>query len=404
MSDADLSRFVRTRFDQLRDAVDVGDVMLAGYAAEAIQAEFVAVHDGFVDTSAATLSRFVDLTSPEEGEAIGREAMQRHMTGPWFDQYLGPHEPEALRDRIRSVVATWHWHPSRFTLTEDDERVTLHAHPCGSGMRLELRGKYDGPAGWHRSVAPSPSTFMETGFPMYCNHCPEMNRAGLERGSTIWLVEGWRPHRAPEREACIQHTYKRIEDVPAEFYRRVGLEPPPPAPSRVEPAPRLFTTAELAELAVHPARRAALACAAGDRERAIELADECEAGWRGMRDSYPIWVGLLWKEVAERFGRDELRASVVATAPELIASVASGTAEQWAAFWSMHLRLQSVACTDEAVEFRVGAGAVLDPGLAIVAPDELCALLNDGIAGRGWRAGSFSADGDTLVHRLDRTA
>ena len=406
-ADQTLRSFERTRFEQLRAAVTAGDVAGAGYLAEAIQAEFVPVHDGFVDASAAILSRFVDLTSPEEGEAIGLGAMQRHMSGPWFDQYLAPNgpDPEELRERIRSVVTTWHWHPSRFTVTEDEHRVTLHTHPCGSGMRLELRGKYDGPDGWHRSTKPSASTFMETDFPMYCNHCPEMNRAGLLRGGTIWLVEGWRPHRAPERQACLQHTYKRVEDVPAEFYRRVGLEPPEPRPSSSEPAPRLFTPAELVELSVHPARRVVLACAEGDTERALELAAACEEGWHGLHDAYPLWVGLLWDEIDRHFGPEELQASLVATAPELIASMTTATVESWAAFWSMHLRLERVISRPDAVEFHVGASAFLASGVSGVRPEQFVAALSEGLARRGWEhVGTFTVAGDAIVHRLPRAA
>jgi hypothetical protein len=299
-------------------------------------------------------------------------------------------------------VTTWHWHPSVLTVTENDERVTIHSHPCGSGMRLELRGKYDGPNGWHRSVTPSQSTFMESGFPMYCNHCPEMNRAGLSRGVTTWLVEGWRPYRAPERLACRQHAYKRVEDVPAEFYERVGLEPPA-ARERAprEPTPRLFSEEELADLATHPCDRAVAIAEGASVEDALAALDECEAGWAGMHGAYPVWLAILWDEVERRFGHGELLATLAATAPELVANVEPNTPEQWAAFWSMHLHLEQIHAASGWIEFVVGCDALLAAAAPATAA-EFCSALTEGLAARGWQdRGEFETRDGRIVHRLE---
>jgi hypothetical protein len=363
------------------------------------------VHDGFVDASAAALSHVVDVTSPDEGEAIGREAMEEHMRGAWFDQFIGSHDdsPAALRTRIRDIVTTWHWHPSEITVTEDDVRVTVATHPCGSGMRLELRGKYDGPGGWHRSVEGSASTFMESGFPMYCNHCPEMNRAGLLHGATTWLVEGWRPHRAPERQACRQHTYKRLSDVPAEFYERVGLDYPARRETLDSPRPaRLFTEAELVDLAVHPCDRVVRLLERGDADGAHEAAVGAYEGWAGMHDAYPIWLAILWSTAERRLGRSALTELLERTTPELVASVREGTLEEWTAFWSMHLRLQEIRESRDRWTFVVAGDAVRNGGCS-VSLEELARALDRGVRRRAWtRVGGFAADGELLLHHLPR--
>jgi hypothetical protein len=393
-----------TRFTALEDAARAGDTERARVVAAAIRREFVPVHDGFVDASAAALSHFVDVTSPEEGEAIGREAMQRHMRGPWFDRYIGSHDqsPEELRSRIRSIVTTWHWHPSEITVVEDDVRVTVETHPCGSGMRLELRGRYDVPGGWHRSVRGSASTFMEAGFPMYCNHCPEMNRAGLSRGATTWLVEGWRPHRAPERQACRQHSYKRLADVPTEFYTRVGLEPPAaPAALDTGPSPRLFSDEALADLAVHPCDRVVRLLEAGDAEGARGAAIAAHEGWAGMHDAYPIWLAVLWEEAERRLGRSAQAELLERTTPELVASVRDAAPEDWEAFWSMHLRLHDVRESRDGWTFVVGSDAFVDAEHCGVSVEQFVRALDRGVRRRGWTAvGRFAAEGELLLHHL----
>ncbi|MDP7637976.1 MAG: hypothetical protein QF577_10570 [Phycisphaerae bacterium] len=162
-TDINIAKFKNTRFEQLEEAILVGEKKQVQDLATIVQKEFQPVHDGLVDAVTSMLSFFVKKTSPQDGEQIGRHAMERHMKGEWFDQYLGNHRdsPDQLRSQIRDIVTTWHWHPSRITVTEDEDKVTIHTHPCGSGMRIEQQGKYDTLNGYVRSVTPSPSNFME---------------------------------------------------------------------------------------------------------------------------------------------------------------------------------------------------------------------------------------------------
>ena len=69
-----------------------------------------------------------------------------------------------------------------------------------------------------------------------------MTRAGLAAGNATFVVEGWHERGCG---VCVQHTYKRAGAVPAETYRRVGLEAPRAhtvaAAKPSSAAPRLFT-------------------------------------------------------------------------------------------------------------------------------------------------------------------
>jgi hypothetical protein len=387
--------FAQARFDQIEVAIGAGDAREVQRLGELARAEYVPVHDGLRDVVGATLDFAARATSPEEGEAIGRRVIERSMSSAGdAPQYAQPD----LAERVRSIAAGWHWHATRFQVTEDGDKVTFRLDPCGSGMRLELEGRYDGPDGWIRSERGSPSTFMQSGFPMYSNHCAEMTRAGLAAGGASFVVEGWR-----ERDCgvCFQHTYKRTDAVPAETYRRVGLEPPAarPGPSSVK---RLFTDEELADLAVHPLDRAAKAVAAGDPVSARAALTECREAWSvSMHGAYRRWIALLWEEVCATIGGDALDGLLAATAPELVRHRRGGRPREWAGFWSMHLGLRSVRERGSRTEFWLDSSAVLEPGTGHVTPDRLCDGLRRGLRERDWRdAGAFDWVEDHIVHAV----
>jgi hypothetical protein len=387
--------FAHTRFDQIEGAIAAGDAEAVRRLGELARAEYLPVHDGMRDVVGATLDFVARATSPAEGEEVGRRVIERLMgaagDAPQYTQ-------SDLAERVRAITAGWHWHATRFEVSEDDDKVTFRLDPCGSGMRLEAEGRYDGPDGWLRSTRPSPSTFMQTGFPLYSNHCAEMTRAGLAAGNATFVVEGWR-----ERDCgvCFQHTYKRVAAVPAETYRRVGLERPESTSTANGQAPtRLFTADELDELATHPLERAARAVDAGDVDAALSSLRECRDAWGiAMHGAYRRWITMLWAEICETLGAEALGPALAATAPELLRHRRGGGAYDWAAFWSMHLGLRSVRERDGETEFEVEVAALVEPAVESVTEDAFVDGLRRGLAARGWGdAGDFGRSEDVFVH------
>lgn len=385
--------FAQTRFDQIELAIEAGEALEVRRIGDLARAEYVAVHDGMRDVVGATLDFAARVTSPEEGEAIGRRVIERIMSSSGEAPQYGQ---SSLVEQVRSIAAGWHWHVTEFQVTEDGDKVTFRLDPCGSGMRLETEGRYDGPAAWLRSERPSPSTFMQSGFPMYSNHCAEMTRAGLAAGSATFVVEGWR-----ERDCgvCFQHTYKRADAVPDETYRRVGLEPPTRALNSASSG-QLFTSGELADLETHPLDRAAAAVAAGDLASARAALAESRSAWGvSMHGAYRRWIALLWEEVCLAIGDDALDTLLAATAPELVGHIRGGSARDWAGFWSMHLGLRSVREEGPQTEFVLDPSTLLEPGCDRVQPGRLCAGLQRGLSTRGWSdAGGFDFVDGALVH------
>lgn len=112
-------------------------------------------------------------------------------------------------------------HMGRVSVEEDERRFTIRQSPCGSGGRLRLGGAYDGPLALPFVEEAGPLTFGEPRMPVYCTHCAIWNGSATLRwfGRAQWVFE--RPARADG--SCTLHIYKRRDDAPADYTRRVGL-------------------------------------------------------------------------------------------------------------------------------------------------------------------------------------
>ena len=402
-TDIDIAKFEKTRFEQLEHTILIGDTKQTQELATIIQKEFQPVHDGLVEAVTSMLSFFVKKTSPHEGEQIGRHAMERHMKGEWFDQYLGNHgnSPDQLRRQIRDIITTWHWHPSQITVTEDEEKVTIHTHPCGSGMRLEQQGKYDSVDGYARSVTPTPSNFMEKDFPIYCNHCPEMNFTSLHKGATTWLVEGWKPNRNCRSGNCSQHSYKRLVDVPEEFFTRVGLTRPSKFPNQSDAKVRLFSDEELAALSMHPTDRLAIELEDNGIQYAQSALHECENGWRGMHDAFTLFLGIFLTEALDNFGYEGMIESLEHSSPKLLANIWDGTDTDWASYWSMHMGLTELHADPSGYNFFIEPESLINPETWPASIEEFCRAINKGLNAIGRDdIGSFTLKDGMIMHHL----
>jgi len=103
-------------------------------------------------------------------------------------------------------------HMGEVTVTEDDQRFTLHQKLCGSGGRLRTMGAYEGPDALPFVEHAGPLTFGQPRLPVYCSHCPIWNGTATLRwyGRVHWLFDG----AARADGSCTAHIYKRREDQP----------------------------------------------------------------------------------------------------------------------------------------------------------------------------------------------
>lgn len=112
-------------------------------------------------------------------------------------------------------------HMGQVQVEEDERRFTIRQSPCGSGGRLRLGGAYDGPQSLPFVEDSGPLTFGEPRMPVYCTHCAIWNGSATLRwfGRAQWVFD--RPAQADG--SCTLYLYKRREDAPADYTRRVGL-------------------------------------------------------------------------------------------------------------------------------------------------------------------------------------
>lgn len=111
-------------------------------------------------------------------------------------------------------------HMGRVSVREDEVRFTIDQTPCGSGGRLQLGDAYLGPDALPFVETPGPLTFGQPRLPVYCSHCAVWNGMATLRwfGRAHWVFE----HAARADGGCSLHIYKKREDAPAEYARRLA--------------------------------------------------------------------------------------------------------------------------------------------------------------------------------------
>lgn len=106
-------------------------------------------------------------------------------------------------------------------MSEDDDKIEL-SFRCGSGGKLIDDGAYEGSRSYLTLVEPGPVTFGRASLPVYCAHCSVNNEIqAIEWDGVPATVQF--PQAEPGGR-CVHHIYKGA--TPAEFYTRMGKEPP----------------------------------------------------------------------------------------------------------------------------------------------------------------------------------
>ena len=132
-----------------------------------------------------------------------------------FDKW----EQMSAREFAATTAFLLQQHMGRVQVNEDGEKFTIRQSPCGSGGRLRLMGAYQGAQALPFVQEASPLTFGQPEVPVYCSHCAVWNGTATLRwyGRAHWVFSD--PARADG--GCILHIYKRRQDAPAEYTRRV---------------------------------------------------------------------------------------------------------------------------------------------------------------------------------------
>jgi hypothetical protein len=220
-SQEELREMEKRTVDRLTEAIEAGEPERAKQIAERMYNEFVSMHDLYRDWTTAMLSAI--------GRRFGDEVLEEIMTDgvrAWWLPALHrfPQGPEKLRHRIKMFVAGLRGHLQPLHIQEDDEKVVIQMRPCGSGGRLVLEGKYDGPEGFLKIRRPQRMTYRRSDFPVYCAHEAPMELVDIERnGAPFVVVE---PAAVLGKELCSFVVYKDASKIPARYWERLGKTKP----------------------------------------------------------------------------------------------------------------------------------------------------------------------------------
>lgn len=196
-------------------AVDAGDAEGARRVLEEQRDVHRVFHDTYVDWFAELASKLQDAYGPERFYEILRET-GAEFTGD-FAKWVEL-TPEELLD---SSVFLQLCHPDgELTVTEDDEKYTIHQHECGTGGRLMAEGRFDGPHGWARIPVANPGSLGKPGLPTYCAHCTVWNSvlSYETAGRPLWVIDH------PLDHSCAIHIYKDPSRIPEEYLRAIRDE------------------------------------------------------------------------------------------------------------------------------------------------------------------------------------
>jgi len=210
---------VRT-IDRAKAAIDAGETEKAKELVDLMYSQFTHLHDGYMTWIGALQSylyKHYGLEVLEEAEREAHEIEGRLV----FKPFIEPDEKKWLAHFIQEIHGHVH---QEMDVDEDDEKVTITVHPCGSGGRLIDMGGYEPEIGLCKIKEPCNITWQMEDFPIYCIHCPVMRSQDYERGGDFKMVKGFKDDKI--QSACCVYYYKNKANTPDEFYERLGKKNP----------------------------------------------------------------------------------------------------------------------------------------------------------------------------------
>lgn len=205
--------------DLIQQALDAKDYPKARALVQQLNAEAVGLHDAAF-LWIASLYTFI-------GRNYGDEALEkalRESLGLVFRDIIPAYQQLEkagdVRGRAELFIRGMRSHFVPMTVEEDDEKIVLQMHPCGSGERLIQNGCYQPPVDLLKIKKAQPITFGRADFPAYCAHAAIIAQLSIEAmGAPIFCEV---PSDELGRKRCHCTFYKNPKDTPESFYALVG--------------------------------------------------------------------------------------------------------------------------------------------------------------------------------------
>jgi hypothetical protein len=219
-------------YDVLRDLIREGDTEKAIELLEYVQHEFKWLHDIYSDWTYADLDYIATNYGEEELPKFLRYAKSK------LDlvSYKGYGNITQM-DLICMFAEAMRAHrcgpgeSGTHKIWEEDDRYVMEFDPCGSGGRMRRTGELDGlpprtgePFNYGCTSKAYPWSWSKANVPYYCLHCSVWHEIiPIEKtGAPIKITDYQDDPEAP----CRWLFYKNPEDIPEEYYTRLGLKKP----------------------------------------------------------------------------------------------------------------------------------------------------------------------------------
>jgi hypothetical protein len=216
-TDQELKELGGTTLEKVQKAIDSGDKEKAKKLAIKAQKEYQHLHDGYMVWVTGLLSYIYKnhgISCLEEAERSAHTIEAKLVFKPPEKtdfKSVAEHRLKGLKGHMQPV-----------TVEEDDEKIIMTMHPCGSGERIIQMGGYD--AGLARVKEAHPITWGKKDFPIYCCHCPIGELLTFDRTGDLVGVK-FEPEEIGKGR-CGFVNYKNIADIPEKFYQRIGKKRP----------------------------------------------------------------------------------------------------------------------------------------------------------------------------------
>lgn len=209
----------------INDLIDAGKSEEAKAMVDYFRTEMLVVHDIYAQYVQDILAFIARTFGEDQVEAAFRGAL-----GTWFAERYEAYNKMSLEERVRLTAEGMRCHldgPERkgdFNLIEEQDRFVFQWDPCGSGGALRRRAAAEGKEVESAHEA-HPWTWGKKGVCLYCSHCSMVNE--------ILPIENFGyPNRITEYPAnpgdpCTWYIYKNPDDIPEEYYTRIGKSKPP---------------------------------------------------------------------------------------------------------------------------------------------------------------------------------
>jgi hypothetical protein len=195
----------------VREAIQAGKREEALELLDYVSNEVKVMHDTEHSLAEAASAYIADKMGEEELERFWRELMEN----PVIPSFLSA---QTLEDAIRQTAECQRGHFGAVSVTEEPDRYIVTYRPCGSLVRLWQTRDVG------KTRKPHPWSWNEAGVPYWCTHCNVFfetvpaERTGYPDRVTF-------PPATPD-EPCVHYYYKDRDDIPEEYFARIGRTKP----------------------------------------------------------------------------------------------------------------------------------------------------------------------------------